>query len=160
MEDVICRSISYKDFRSKINNWSSFEQFLWEAVHSDFPSYSGKVSRRMSNLRLDADFMRGRARKVLPQKRRAHFFTKFGKEERKKGLHVPQKISGKNARFCLFCSKTVNTRSGGGQRKTKREGRRSRTECSKCRVALCTTIPAASSDRRTCFEKWHRRRFV
>ena len=158
MGEAVYTYLSYKTFRWKLNNWSSFEGFLWEAAHSNCPTYSPRASR--AGARLDPDFAQGRANTILPRKLKAHFSSEVGKEERKKGLHVAQKVRSRNARHCIFCSSTTNIRTSDGKRKTSRMGRRTRTECSKCGVALCTSLPPDSNDRRTCFEKWHKRRSV
>ena len=158
MESSLELSDTFQHFRSRLNPSSSFENFLWQAVHAPFPNYT---STPFPALPLDAEFKKGRKnrrRGVECHKPRAYFNSEEGREERRRGTHVPVKIQAKNARFCRYCSVTKNSKAVNGGRVTKRTGRRARTQCSVCHVTLCTSIPSGSNDHRTCFEKWHSRR--
>ena len=156
IEESLGASHSFQRFRSHLNQKESFETFLWQAVHSAFPKYSRSP---LGELQLDADFAQGQKQQRRKSiKSKSYFNSEEGLEARSSGTHVPVKIKCRNARFCRFCSVTMNSKSVQGGRVTKRTGRRARTECSTCGVTLCTSIPPQSNDRRTCFEKWHKRR--
>ena len=157
VEDSLLSCSSFWRFREKLKSSMSFDRFLWNAVHENFSIVERSLPTEPN---LDPEFSKDLSLRKKRRRSKAYFNSEEGREERQSGAHVPRKISSKNARYCRYCSMTTNERQTGGGRVIKRTGRRARTECSKCLVTLCTSLPGNSSDRRTCFEKWHSRRVV